>query len=154
HLVAGTGENPRGKYAVHFHHAHLDPTGPDMKIDMPFVVEGSVVNGSPGWGFVNHDSYVVFKNNIGYSVVGAAFVTEAGSEIGAFVGNFALHSIGGRTNARFQFGNHGNGFWFQGSSVDQVENNIAARCNDTGYTIFNRPITNPATNRPFELRTS
>ena len=51
-LVSG-GENPRGRYAVHFHR-----TGASDINSPPAQISGSSVFGSPGWGFVNHDSHV------------------------------------------------------------------------------------------------
>ena len=41
---------------------------------------------SPGWGFVSHTSNVNFDENIAFNVMGASFVTEAGNEMGRFVG--------------------------------------------------------------------
>src|SRR5262249_55566825 len=54
-LVAGTGTNPRGRYAVHFHR-----TGVHSR-QTPIPVKGCAVVNSPGWGYVNHSSNVVFE---------------------------------------------------------------------------------------------
>ena len=62
----------------------------------------SVVADSPGWGFVNHSSYVNFDNNVAFNVVGASFVTEAGNEIGEFVGNLAINTLAGRVPADYR----------------------------------------------------
>jgi hypothetical protein len=133
-LVPGTGTNPRGRYAVHFHRTGTNAKG------CPAVVQGSVVLGSPGWGFVNHSSYVEFEDNVAFNVAGAAFVTEAGDEIGIFRGNLAIRSTGSGEDVdsrrRLQdFGHGGDGFWFQGGGVS-VENNIAAGQAQTGFIFF------------------
>jgi hypothetical protein len=130
-LVAGTGSNPRGRYAVHFHR-----TGTDARTG-PAHVRGCAVVNSPGWGFVNHSSYVEFEDNVAYNVDGAAFVTEAGDEIGTFRHNLAVRSAGSRTGdmarlALEDLGHGGVGFWLQGGGV-AVEDNIAAGQADAGF---------------------
>lgn len=133
-VVAGSGTNPRGRYAVHFHR-----TGTDAE-SHPAIVKGNVVLNSPGWGFVNHSSYVEIEDNVAFNVVGAAFVTEAGDEIGSFRGNLAIRSTGSGEDVdgrrRLQdFGHEGDGFWFQGGGIT-VENNIAAGQAQTGFIFF------------------
>src|SRR5262249_8682281 len=123
-LVADTGLNPRGRYAVHFHR-----TG--VGCDDPATVCGCVVVNSPGWGFVNHSSNVDMEDNVAFNVVGAAFVTEAGDEIGSFRRNLAIRSAGSGhdTVAREKlqdFGHEGDGFWIQGGG-GAGEQNIALR---------------------------
>jgi hypothetical protein len=132
-LISGTGQNPRGRYAVHFHRTGVDGHSP------PALVQGSVVLGSPGWGFVNHSSNVRIEDNVAFRVAGAAFVTEAGDEIGSFRGNLAVRTIGSGENViarqKLQdFAHEGDGFWFQGGGV-AVEDNIAAGHN-TGFIFF------------------
>lgn len=135
-IVEGNGKNPRGRYAVHFHR-----TGSTAE-SCPVHVKGCVVEGSPGWGFVNHSSSVKFEDNVACNVVGAAFVTEAGDEIGVFRGNLAVRSRGsgddsdGRRTVQ-DFGHEGDGFWFQGGGI-QVENNIAAGQALAGFIFFTR----------------
>ena len=68
--------NPRGRYALHF---HMDGTD-----GAPIVASGLAVDGSPGWGIVNHSSNVDVTDSVVYGAVGAAFVTEAGDERGSF----------------------------------------------------------------------
>jgi hypothetical protein len=129
--------NPRGRYAVHFHEIGTDPTM------MPAVVTGSTVVGSPGWGFVNHDSFVEFENDTAYNVTGAAFVTEAGDEIGCFMHDLAIHSVGDGSldvNARVltqDFGHEGDGFWFQGNGL-HTENNIAIGQAHAGFVLYSQ----------------
>ena len=87
-LEPGTGTNPRGRYAVHFHRTGTVNNGD------PAIVHGSVVDGSPGWGFVNHSSFVDMSDNVSFDATGAGFVTEAGDEIGSFTNNLAIGSTG------------------------------------------------------------
>jgi hypothetical protein len=141
HLVAGTGTNPRGRYPIHFHHTGVDASMP------PAMVTGSVVLDSPGWGYVNHDSYVDFEDNVAYNVAGAGFVTESGDEIGAFRGNLAIRSTGSGEAidsriANQDFGHEGDGFWLQGSGV-VVDNNIAIGQAHAGFVFYNEGLVVP-----------
>lgn len=133
-LVPGTANNPRGRYAVHVHRAGLS------NVANPVVVEGSVVEGSPGWGFVNHSSNVAFTDNVAFKTVGAAFSTEAGDEIGSFDHNLALDTKSsgiGREHreAINDFGHDGNGFWFQGGGGISVTDNVASGA-ATGFMYY------------------
>ena len=135
-LVAGTGTNQRGRYAVHF---HRNGTANDGN---PATVHGSVVTDSLGWGYVNHSSFVEFTDNVAIDVDGAAFVTEAGNEIGTFSGNLAIHSVGSSEgindrDEQQDFGHQGDGFWFQGGGVT-VENNVASGHAGNGLVFFTR----------------
>ena len=137
-LIPGTGTNPRGRYAVHF---HRNGTTRD---DRPATVDGTVVVGSPGWGFVNHSSYVQFTQNVAFDVDGAAFVTEAGDEIGSFTGNIAIHSEGSGgilTNREIadDYGHEGSGFWMQSAAV-RVNGNVSAGHASYGFIYFTRGI--------------
>ena len=127
------GDNIRGRYSLHFH------KGGTKKGSKPGVVNGTVVTDDPGWAFVNHSSHVEFTNNVSHNIVGAAYYTEAGDEIGAFVGNIALRTVnpkmpllGGPDSeevdpdareGRQDFGFQGDGMWFHGPNV-RVENNV------------------------------
>ncbi|MEM9099711.1 MAG: GDSL-type esterase/lipase family protein, partial [Pseudomonadota bacterium] len=79
------GDNVRGRYSLHFHKGGTD-TGPAK-------VNGSVVTDGPGWGYVNHSSNVDFSNNVSHNLVGAAYYTEAGDEIGSFINNIAIRTV-------------------------------------------------------------
>ena len=121
---------------------HFHRTGVNGAVQQPAEITGSVVLGSPGWGFVNHDSYVVMEDNVSYNVVGAGFVTEIGNEIGAFRRNLAMRSTGSGDNLEsrlslFDFGHQGHGFWFQGPGVEVVDN-IAAGHADAGFIYYTR----------------
>lgn len=128
--VAGTGTNPGGRYSVHFHRNGVERVG------RPAVVRSSVVAGNPGWGFVNHSSYVDFIDNVAFDVTGAAFSMESGDEIGSFQNNIAIrmHGTGEEPIARQEegdFGHAGDGFWLQGPGV-RVENNVASGATGSG----------------------
>jgi Ca2+-binding RTX toxin-like protein len=135
-LEAGTGTNSRARYAVHFHRTGIIADG------NPSVVRGSAVVDSPGWGFVNHSSYVDMIDNVAYDVHGAAFSTEVGDEIGSFRNNIAIGSVGSgeSTNSRIDiqdFGHQGDGFWFQGGGV-YVTDNISAGNDGNAFAYYTR----------------
>ena len=135
-LIAGTGTNPRGRYALHFHR------GGTVNDGEAATVQGSVVTRSPGWGFVNHSSFVHFTDNVSYDVDGAGFATEAGNEIGSFVGNLAIrgHGSGQGYNDRYElqdFGHQGDGFWFQGGGIT-AEDNAASGMQGNGIMLYTR----------------
>lgn len=133
-LLATTGLNPRGRYAVHFHRTGIDGT------KTPANISGSVVVDSPGWGFVNHDSNVNMTENVAFNVQGASFVSEIGSEIGSMVRNLSIRNEGsgdGLEERRdiFDFGHGGDGFWLQGPGV-RVVDNIAASAEEAAFIFF------------------
>jgi hypothetical protein len=110
-------------------------------------VVGTVINGSPGWGEVNHSSNVAFSDNVAWHVYGASFVTEAGDETGSFVHNLAVSETapGPKRDERRaddegnrNFGVTGDGFWFQQGSNLKIENNVAAEAPDAGFLIYGR----------------
>lgn len=135
-LKAGTGTNVRARYSVHFHRNGVIDDG------NPATIVGSAVVDSPGWGFVNHTSYVDMIDNVAFDVHGAAFATEVGNEIGGFYGNIAIGATGTleESNARDaiqDFGFEGDGFWFQGAGIS-VANNIAAGNQAGGFVFYTR----------------
>jgi hypothetical protein len=128
--VKKVGTNQAARYPVHFHRA-----GIDGKIGR---INDCVVIGSPGWGYVNHSSNVIMKDNIAYGVYGAAFITEAGDENGKFVTNMAIETHGyGRSSVKGwkqrrdedDWGFGGNGFWLLGPNVDVVDNIVNGSSN-------------------------
>lgn len=144
-LITGTGLNPRARYAVHFHRAGIDETDPLRPVitsATPACICDSAVVDSPGWGIVNHSSFVNVDNNVAFNVVGSSFVTEAGNELGRFVGNLAIKGVGANTGEGIEsrkfkqdFGFQGDGFWFQGPGVD-VRDNIAVSQRHDGFVFF------------------
>ncbi len=135
-LVPGTGTNPRARYSIHFHRAGTSIT------DTPALVGGSVVNGSPGWGFVNHSSNADFVDNVAYNVTGAAFVTEVGDETGSFRQNIAIHTLASGDSVESRqtiqdFGHTGDGFWFQGAGISVVDN-VSASSQGSAFFYYTR----------------
>ena len=147
--------NIRGRYAVHLHRAGAKAT------DTKALIEGSVVTGGPGWGFVSHDSRADFYDNVTYGVLGAGFISETGNETGTWSRNIAINTYGANFNSRvldpgrnYRFtdndtdltmilekrgawknhdlGHFGNGFWFQGKLIDAVDN-VSVSSGLTGY---------------------
>ena len=126
-LVPGARTNIRGRYACHVHRVGAtDPTG------TPAHIEGCAVWGSPGWGFVHHDSFADFIGNVSYDVFASHFVTETGNELGMWEGNIAIRSEAksspkpsGRQVNDHDIGQSGAGFWFQGR-VTGNHNNVSA----------------------------
>jgi hypothetical protein len=146
-LQAGTGTNQRARYAVHFHRTGIVEDGTSAKIS------GSAVVDSPGWGFVNHSSYVDMTGNVAFDVHGAAFATEVGDEIGSFVGNIAIGSRGSgeqvesRLNLQ-DFGHQGDGFWLQGPGVT-VTGNVAAGNEGNAFMMFARGLVEGGVRKKF-----
>ncbi|NET35261.1 MAG: hypothetical protein F6K19_25075 [Cyanothece sp. SIO1E1] len=133
--------NQRGRYAVHFHR-----TGVETIDGEPAMAVGNAVWGSPGLGYVHHDSHLVLEDNAAYNVHGSAFVTETGNEIGSWSNNIAIKSEGerslskdGRRVLNQDIGHNGVGFWFQGRLVTN-ENNIAAGQRHAGITYMLRGV--------------
>jgi hypothetical protein len=109
----------------------------------PAVLEGNAVFGSPGWGFVHHDSHAILHDNASYDTFGAAFVAETGNETGQWTNNIAIDAEGlvrlvknGPDVNAFDLGRTGDGFWFQGRLVESA-GNIAASVNN-GFVYMHR----------------
>jgi Ca2+-binding RTX toxin-like protein len=136
-LTPGTGTNPRGRYAVHFHRNGSVNDG------NPAVVRGSVVSDSASWGYVNHSSYVDMTDNVSFAATGAGFTTEVGDEIGNFIRNIAIGTIGsGEANVNSRemiqdFGHQGDGFWFQGAGIT-ITDNISSGNAGAAFFIYSR----------------
>ncbi len=138
--VHGPRTNIRGRYSLHFHRGGVDPNATPAA-----SVTGCVVEDDPGWAYVNHSSHVNFTGNVSYNVVGGAFQTEAGDEIGAFVRNIAIRTVNPdfpllnpatapvdiREDAQ-DFAFQGDGFWLHGGGV-QVDSNVASGCSGHGF---------------------
>ncbi|MBK8816015.1 MAG: G8 domain-containing protein [Methylococcaceae bacterium] len=134
--VPGKNSNPRGRYAVHFHH-----TGTDIKIP-PVICSGNAVFSSKGWGFVNHTSNVIMENNASFNVYGSHFVSEDGNELGAFKNNIAIKSEGRKAIVKAGLGNHdhghtGHGFWFHSRNLS-VQNNVISGVYNAGVVYYHR----------------
>ncbi|SDN58626.1 PA14 domain-containing protein [Lutimaribacter pacificus] len=132
--------NIQGRYSFHLH-----KTGTEDQ-DNPAISFGNTVSGSPGWGYVHHDSHAEFVQNIAFDVFGAAFVAESGNETGLWWENMAIKSEGigyghAKTKAsdgveRDDVGRTGDGFFFAGRAVESGHN-VAANTTH-GYVWMTR----------------
>lgn len=141
--VAGERTNIRGRYSCHFHRGGVNPaTTPQA------TVRGCVVEDDPGWAFVNHSSHVDFIDNLSYNVVGGAFQTESGDEIGTFHHNLAVRTVNpdfpildpetAPVDAREDsqdFAFQGDAFWFHGGGVS-VTDNVASGFSGHGFIFW------------------
>ncbi|MDP5307749.1 Ig-like domain-containing protein [Paracoccus spongiarum] len=117
-------DNVEARYPFHFHEAGVED------VENPATAIGNVVDGSPGWGFVQHSSNANLTSNVAFDVWGAAFVAEDGNETGTWYRNIAIKSQGwaaGDVAVKHSEvdGNDartGDGFWFGGRLVEAVEN--------------------------------
>ena len=147
-------ENVRGRYAVHFHMA--------TPFSEQSVVEGSAVVVKRGSrlkiGYINHSSNVLFKDNVGVNIDGSTFFTEEGDEVGAFVNNLAIYSVGSNNSTdmlpsgnwgsgcpdvynrrRLDVGHKGHGYWIHGGGV-AMNGNVAAEHAASGFIVWTRPL--------------
>ncbi|MFV2051369.1 G8 domain-containing protein [Aliiroseovarius sp. YM-037] len=110
---------------------HLHKTGTEAQED-PAIAIGNTVSGSPGWGFVHHQSHATFTDNVAFDVFGAAFAAEDGNETGIWSHNMAIRSEGigwgdfmakdAGDVARHDNGRTGDGFFFAGRLVEASDN--------------------------------
>ena len=141
--TTGGGTNVRGRYAVHFHR-----TGASDVNGIQAKAIDDVVWGSPGWGYVNHESNVLIQDDVAFDVHGASFVTELGTELGSFIHNIAIKGVGdgqvhggdfflGGREQNFDLGFTGDGFWLQGApGIRPVSGNVVASMNGFAYMTF------------------
>lgn len=134
--------NVQGRYSLHLHRTGVDD------YSNPAIVEGNAVFGSPGWGFVHHDSHAELTNNASFDTFGSGFVAETGNETGSWNDNIAIYaegtywsSVGPKNTSNigsneFDVGRGGHGFWFQGRMVESIDN-VAASVNE-GFVYFHR----------------
>ncbi len=135
--ITQIGRNQRARYSFHAHQTGVS--------EFPGHIEGCSILDSPGWGVVNHSSYVDIINNVAHDTAGGAFVSEAGDEVGSFIGNLAVRNHGdGETEAGRgdldDWGHKGSGFWFQGSPGLFVKNNIASGSTGEAFSVYADPI--------------
>ena len=137
----GSGNNPRGRYALHFHR-----TGAEDINSTPSRATGNAVVESPGWGIVHHDSHAVLEDNVVFDVAGTGIVAESGNEIGAWRNNITIKTTGdgnkqfAAINAErrnlFDFGFEGGGYWVQGAAQVEMVDNVAISAAGAGIDIF------------------
>ena len=137
----GNGTNVRGRYALHLHR-----TGADDINGQAAILRGNAVEGSPGWGIVQHDSHAGLEDNVVFDVVGAGIAAESGNEIGWWTDNLTIKTTGislGQAQKernirerRYDFGIQGTGFWVQGAGLIKNKDNVAISSNQTGMEVF------------------
>jgi hypothetical protein len=134
------GENPIGRYAVHFHLV----SGASRRTT-PHVFTGNVIVDSPKHGLVNHGGHVVAEDNVTFAIHGSHFFAENGSEIGAFRHNLAVFSKGSGEHIEARqpgigdFGHGGHGFWSNSPAL-VIEGNYAFHHAGPAYVIFAAPV--------------
>ena len=137
----GKGTNVRGRYALHLHR-----TGADDINGQAAILRGNAVEGSPGWGIVQHDSHAGLEDNVVFDVVGAGIAAESGNEIGWWTDNLTIKTTGislGQAQKernirerRYDFGIQGTGYWIQGAGLIKNKDNTAISSNQTGMEVF------------------
>ncbi|MEM7670598.1 MAG: G8 domain-containing protein, partial [Pseudomonadota bacterium] len=122
-IERGTDDNPIGRYALHLHKTGLGEDAGTAQII------GNAVNGSPGWGIVQHESKANVDWNFVYDVAGAGIVSETGNETGQWVGNFVSSTYGDgervdhiRDESRGDFGHAGVAYESQSRLIIQQDN--------------------------------
>lgn len=116
--TAGTGTNVFGRYSLHVHRAGT-ATG-----SKAIQIIGNSVTDNPGWGYVNHEAHVDFKENVAFNISGAGFADELGTETGSFIHNAAINIYGnGATNRIWVRGIDGTDerWYFQEGAGETVE---------------------------------
>lgn len=141
-FIVGSDANPRARYADHVHRAGA--------LSAPARRRGCVVDGSPGWGFLNHNSNVQYDDCIAVRCFGFGFGTEEGQERGHMRRCFAALNRGqGDTitstdsdhgiDSIGDWGKDGSGFWLQGGLVE-VSDCVSCDNSGRGFALFNRPL--------------
>lgn len=134
--------NPEGRYSLHFHRNAYSKKQ---------EVRNCVIQGTPGWGLVNHSSWVVATDNYCHDFAGAGFVSEAGDELGGFSSNLAsggsiapthplpdTREMFGENEDRMKVGDmgfSGIAYWMVSPFV-RMTNNIAAGGKGTAFFYF------------------
>lgn len=146
--------NMRGRYSIHLHKMGTTATTPLA------YVTGNVVQGNPGWGITHHDSHAIVSDNVVYDVVGAAIVSESGSEIGFWDDNLVVEVNKGHNtdayDASLFFDDYlflGEGLGMKGRAVVCRNNVIVDANRGVGIVNFNAVKTNMVRVDPEALAT-
>lgn len=148
-FVNGPRTNVRGRYSIHFHRGGTTPNSSAS-------VKGCVVEDDLGWAYVNHSSNVLMEDNVSYNVIGGAFQSEAGDELGSFKHNIAIRTVNPAfplllpapdnapdTQENSQdFAFQGDGFWVHGGGVS-LEENVASGCSGHGFIYWPEGLIEP-----------
>lgn len=141
-VLTGGGDNPRGRYALHFHR-----TGAMDANSTPALARGNVARNSPGWGIVHHDSHLHLYDNVVFDIEGGGIVAEDGSEIGRWENNIVIKMHNGgqwgvsvrasNSDERdtLNFATDGDAFWFQGTALIEAIDNYAFSCAGSGFSV-------------------
>lgn len=147
-MVPGSDANVRARYSDHYHRRG--------QLSQPVIRIGCVVDGSPKWGFLIHDSVAHLKDCIAVNCNGSGFATEEGQERGSIDHCLSALNRGmgevltpsgtelstdddhGCTNIG-DWGIDGSGFWLQGGSV-ALTNSAATDNSGRGVALFNRTL--------------
>lgn len=120
-------DNLRARYPLHFHRCGLTT---------PMRIGHVTVEGSPGWGIVNHESNVECDDSVCIRTYGAGFVAETGRERGYFKNWRASDIPGDKTqyyiasrisDANDDWGVAGHAVWIHGGNV-KIGPGVAERC--------------------------
>lgn len=154
--ATSTTDNAVGRYAWHCHFmgtskakqltppiAHtISVWGPEQSVP----AEQPNWAGSPGWGLVQHSSGSNWYQNVVYGALGAAFVSEDGSETGTWNENLCIWSSGfaGSLNPKnpenkidpTMIGVQGTGLFAVGRMIRAKNNRVAST--QVGYVLFHR----------------
>ncbi len=131
--------NIKGRYPLHLH-----LSGFPSDANAP-VVRNVAVWGSPGWGVAQHNGKAFLFQNNTWNTFGAGFVSESGNEVGAWVENTAIKSVGvnhivknGPDVIAYDLGRTGDGFWLQSRSVRLSRNLAVGMTGGIGFVLFHR----------------
>jgi hypothetical protein len=147
--ILSVASNPVARYPCHFHRAGMS--------GVMGYINGCAVYDSPGWAYVNHGSAVNIVNNVAYDIDGASFVSERGDELGSFVKNISIRTLGngvenntadpefgsdGPERAHFEvthFGSAGDGYWIHSEHM-RIDSNIASGFTGAGFQLWHQGI--------------
>lgn len=151
-------ENPRGRYALHFHMNGPTSTQSVAYGNAIYVPRRSKLR----VGIQNHSSNVSASENVVLNIGGSALFTEEGDEIGDFTHNLTVFSDGREQGGfdadidescpkehpeytvifnrrRMYVGNQGYGLWLHGGGVDVI-NNVFSGAQSLGMSLWPRPL--------------
>ena len=136
------GANQIARYALHMHHTIGPESEKTPENGRQFTLIGNAIDTAPKLGIAIHAShYGLVQDNIVYNAMGAAFVTEDGSEsYNIFEHNFAVRSdgsgVGLATDTGRGFAHEGAGFWFRRTANMTIRNNVAANARHANFIVF------------------
>lgn len=138
--IAQDPNNVRGRYPVHVHGTGRD-FGRYQVIVNKVVSKASQVGPTsipiPGWAFTHHNSRASFNHCIGSNFRGGGMVSEAGTEIGQWVGNTMIWGRGhGMLTHSYTMERTQNRQAGQGVAYDLQSRNILMRDNEFTSCVY------------------